>query len=1032
MHNLRRFLSILAFSALVLLLFSFEGKIYAAPASLLNYQGRLENAQGDLLTGNYYIAFCIYNSTTATACTPGSTPTAGAMSSSGTASGTLNGALWGEVQYFSSTNTPSNEISNGVFNAQLGEYSPITGSLFEGSSNYYIGFNVYNGTGWDGQMTPLQPIDQVAYAMDSALLQGFSPSQTPGANQVVVTNGSGDITLGATNPQINATGTNSLTLNGGGGTGNIQFFNSSNYINSSGDLNLLGGGTFGGNITLTGVNPQVDATGSNNLILNNGSTGDVCFNTCSNYVTSSGNITLVGTGVNNINGNTILTEADLNISGLYQVTGLAETGSSQTGGTLAAGTYYYQVVAQNSAGVSFPSQEISVSLPPVSSPSGLTATVGTSGSVGSDLVASTTYYYEVTATTSNGETTPSAQVSAVEGTTAYPITLAWSAVTGATGYKIYKGTVSGSDYFLASVTSASYTDSGSVATTSATPPSSNTATTNTNTISLSWNTDVGATSYIIYRSQNSNFSPSYSQTTTSVTFTDTGGGSVVTAPETAASIAQTGGGNLNLSNNETLGGGVLSLNNSSGNLINSNSSLGIDVGISAANIGNLQSTTALPSGGTGSVKIVYNGYMYNIAGNHGNCGSYCTEENVYYAPIQSNGSVGTWQNTTPYPVYVEYLSAVEYGGYIYAYGGLINGITSSNAVYSVKINPDGTLGQWVQQNPLPGSLSSAVYFEYNGYVYDISGSINGNDHNSQGYYAQIILGGVLGNWEGLTANTPVDAHEGFEYRGYAYVSNGTNVYYGQILSNGDIQSWTATTSFPANSSSFWLGEYQGYAYSLSQNNNPSYYSQIQPNGGLGSWNELSITLPYIGGEFGYQNALFSNGYIYVVGIGGINNLSYAPVGISNISIGNSLSLSQSGDIISSGNGTFSGGSLNLSNSSVNNINSGSSLNISTYNTNPSLQSWQITSALPVAVSGGGSVEYGGYVYEIGGNNGTSYTGDVYYAQMESNGALGTWNSTASLPNSIENVGSVEYGGNIYVMGGNALVICQLCKEGFVL
>ena len=174
--------------------FSIFKPIHAIGANSLrlNYQGRLENSNGNLLTGNYYVAFCIYTSTTATACAPIAPPSTGAIA-------TLNGAVWGEVQYFSSTNSPSNEIENGVFNANLGLYSALSGTLFDSGSAYYIGVNVYNGSAWDGQMTPLQQIDQVAYAMNAAMLDGYGAANPTGANQIVLTNSSGYITLSGTN-----------------------------------------------------------------------------------------------------------------------------------------------------------------------------------------------------------------------------------------------------------------------------------------------------------------------------------------------------------------------------------------------------------------------------------------------------------------------------------------------------------------------------------------------------------------------------------------------------------------------------------------------------------------------------------------------------------------------------------------------------------------------------------------------------------------------------------------------------------------
>lgn len=108
----------------------------------------------------------------------------------------------------------------------------------------------------------------------------------------------------------------------------------------------------------------------------------------------------------------------------------------------------------------------------VSPPGGLTATVQTSGTVGANLAANTTYTYAVTSVTNYGqETTASASVSATEGSTAYPIALSWTPPTGDVAYvNIYKN-----GYFLASVpaTQSSFTDDGSLATTTKTPPSSN-------------------------------------------------------------------------------------------------------------------------------------------------------------------------------------------------------------------------------------------------------------------------------------------------------------------------------------------------------------------------------------------------------------------------------------------------------------------------------------------------------------------------------------------------------------------------------
>jgi hypothetical protein len=174
-----------------------------------------------------------------------------------------------------------------------------------------------------------------------------------------------------------------------------------------------------------------------------------------------------------------------------------------SGGALATGTYYYKVTATTSAGETTGSNEESLSItapqvpqiiwttdtgatgykiyrgtsagsenvlvatitsgtvtsfddsgpidtsasPPggntaiISAPVLVSATPATSGGV----LASNTYYYEVTAYTNAGETVASNEVSATTSGSTGDVTLVWDAVTGADGYKVYRGTSSGSE-----------------------------------------------------------------------------------------------------------------------------------------------------------------------------------------------------------------------------------------------------------------------------------------------------------------------------------------------------------------------------------------------------------------------------------------------------------------------------------------------------------------------------------------------------------------------------------------------------------
>ena len=82
-----------------------------------------------------------------------------------------------------------------------------------------------------------------------------------------------------------------------------------------------------------------------------------------------------------------------------------------------------------------------------------------------------------------------------------------------------------------------------------------------------------------------------------------------------------------------------------------------------------------------------------------------------------------------------------------------------------------------------------------------------------------------------------------------------------------------------------------------------------------------------------------------------------------------------------------------------------------------LGSWTATTSLPVSTAGATSVVYGGFVYEIGGYNGSVNVTTVDYAPILSSGVLGSWNATTSLSVAIKVTTSVVYDGYVYEIGG---------------
>ncbi len=88
-------------------------------------------------------------------------------------------------------------------------------------------------------------------------------------------------------------------------------------------------------------------------------------------------------------------------------------------------------------------------------------------------------------------------------------------------------------------------------------------------------------------------------------------------------------------------------------------------------------------------------------------------------------------------------------------------------------------------------------------------------------------------------------------------------------------------------------------------------------------------------------------------------------------------------------------------------------------TGGSIGAWASTASgsMTARVSGGSAV-YNGYVYWIGGLSiGSTPVSEVSYAPINSNGTIGAWNTTTSLPANRAYPAAVPYNGKLYVYGG---------------
>ena len=115
--------------------------------------------------------------------------------------------------------------------------------------------------------------------------------------------------------------------------------------------------------------------------------------------------------------------------------------------------------------------------------------------------------------------------------------------------------------------------------------------------------------------------------------------------------------------------------------------------------------------------VAYNGTIYEFNGRQG--GTEVTT--VYYAPINTDGSIGTWNTTSSLNTPAESADVGVYDQFIYSIGG-DNPPTQLNTVQYAPINNSGTLGTWVTSTyTLPLAVEYASSVINNGYIYIMGG-----------------------------------------------------------------------------------------------------------------------------------------------------------------------------------------------------------------------------------------------------------------------------------------------------------------------
>jgi hypothetical protein len=204
------------------------------------------------------------------------------------------------------------------------------------------------------------------------------------------------------------------------------------------------------------------------------------------------------------------------------------------------------------------------------------------------------------------------------------------------------------------------------------------------------------------------------------------------------------------------------------------------------------------------------------------------------------------------------------------------------------INTDGTIGTWSSGGSLPTATAWGKLVSSGGTLYYVGGQTGGTTSTAQGtvYYTSGISSGNP-TWNGSGATKGIgDTGSGSQTRtmhgatvwnNRIYVAGGTDsagavktaVYVSpQLSSGGNITSnWTSSTAFSVARQNLSLASYANNLYVLGGDDGTNYLSDTQfakistSDGSVGSWNySTNLPRPVSGAD-----TFAANGYIYLVG-----------------------------------------------------------------------------------------------------------------------------------------------------------------------
>ncbi len=455
--------------------------------------------------------------------------------------------------------------------------------------------------------------------------------------------------------------------------------------------------------------------------------------------------------------------------------------------------------------------------------------------------------------------------------------------------------------------------------------------------------------------------------------------------------------------------------------------------------------------------VFYKGYVYLAGGWDGGYTTYATRTNVvYYAPVNADGSIGTWGTTTSF-TNARIVGALHaYNDRLYIMGGDTPTSASSTTFYGdvqyVSINPTGsTTAYTANSNSLPVNLRGASVVVHNSYLFVISGGTTTSASTSAVYRALISSDGTVGSFSATTSLVGIRAYgAAVSYNGYIYVIGGCSqatfsncttsgsanqVYYGAVDSSGNVASWTSTTNIGTARYGISAAVYNGRIYVMGGVSTATFYNTIQyatiaSNGSVGAWTTATRTLP---ASMAHMASVIHGGVLYVAGGCTVNPITCTTTSnaVYYATINNDGSLAGSGSMTQSGTFTDARGDFGMAATNgylyiTGGRNSTTYYNDTQFapiNSDGTVGTWSTAngSTLATARAGNRVVLANGTLYSIGGFNGSTYYNTVLRANVNNggSGAITAWTvdsvGAINTPRALHQ--TVAYNGYLYVLGG---------------